>query len=61
MSPSNSSQKPEDMRRAGYTFMASGAAFLVAALLAKQWAFIGVAASMFGVGIAFVAKARQKS
>ena len=44
---------------AGGLFIASGVAFLVAAILSRQIAFTGVGISMMTIGIVFIAKAKK--
>lgn len=43
----------------GYMFLAAACAFVVAYLLSKQVAFLGVSAAFFGIGGSFVRKARE--
>jgi predicted Kef-type K+ transport protein len=43
----------------GYLLLAAGCAFVAAYVLGKQLAMLGVSAALFGIGAAFVAKAKR--
>lgn len=52
-------QSRNNLKAGGIAFLSSGIAFFAAAMIAGQYAFIGVGTAMFAVGVAFLGKARQ--
>jgi hypothetical protein len=49
-----------NLRAAGFSYLASGVAFLGVAFLAGQAAFTGVGFTFVGLGIAFIVRGRNE-